>query len=420
MGISLLLVGAFFPVWLAPRVARRAMFGAVGVRLGMAIANSNSESGFIGSQLDALVFWERIEELAIAPMPIDWSTSDFGGGAQLFIKGSAEILRALGIPSSYLAAHLISVIAAGMCMALLARCWMKISPNDISGIRVLIIVYALMPSLATNQSYVLREAWQSLALIMVFFGSLSWFLDRAKLRWITVIVSGVVLGSALHNSLAVPMLASFAIALVFAMEVNPGSVLRRPSKVFAVPVSALLLAVVSALLLTGNIRFQSLVEGSFATDATEFLSGAERAAERSRAFYGNTWDPARPWTAIRSFLAYMVYPLPTQIRVIADVVAFGENMLRIACLLTWWRYRRHLPGHARTAIAVAVAMFIVVEGAWSLGTLNWGTANRHHAMGLSLVLLAGFSSWRAFKAASIDGSSGSLDGSSTHRPYTPL
>lgn len=89
------------------------------------------------------------------------------------------------------------------------------------------------------------------------------------------------------------------------------------------------------------------------------------------------------------FGGYMLHPLPWEVSTKADLYAFLENVLRIALLvLAAWSYRLRRAELDSSIYAFLLLGYLTLEFTWSLGTQNWGTALRHHALGLPILLLA--------------------------------
>jgi len=389
-GIALLIAIPLTLLAVVPKPLRIAFSACLALRLGIATVNSQLESGLIGSTLDAIEFQRRIAILATAPEQMRWSGGLLSSGSGVFLQGYAFILAALGIPTSRLGAHLISAGAAALCLVLLAQCCLLIAPEQWQFTRRVLIAYTLIPSLLANQSYVLREAWQSLAVLLVLHAALTWRMSGFAPRLPAELTLGLAIGASMHSALGPSMLIVAALGLVLALDLRPTALVARPIAVFGAALMAVILVGVGLTLLTQSNRFQAFTTGSgFSSEAASFLDGAERAAAAGRASYGPQWVPTQPWTMIRALGAYLMLPLPTQARTLPDLVLMGENLLRLAIVVKWLRRRRQLTALRRSIAAVMMSMWLAIELIWSLGTVNWGTAARHHAMGYGVILMIG-------------------------------
>jgi hypothetical protein len=112
-----------------------------------------------------------------------------------------------------------------------------------------------------------------------------------------------------------------------------------------------------------------------------------------RTNYGVLLDSSSPIrfaaTVPLVFAEYMFSPLPWQVANGLDAYALAEAVLRFAllllALLAWWRAR----GERRSQYSFLLWCYFSLELLWSLGTLNWGTAIRHHLPGYGLLVAVG-------------------------------
>jgi hypothetical protein len=85
----------------------------------------------------------------------------------------------------------------------------------------------------------------------------------------------------------------------------------------------------------------------------------------------------------------MLAPFPWQIGSPLDIEAMLEGWVRLALLVTSWRAWRLSVGEARSRIGFLFCLFVAMEFLWALGTVNWGTAVRHHILAYGLLALTG-------------------------------
>jgi hypothetical protein len=85
----------------------------------------------------------------------------------------------------------------------------------------------------------------------------------------------------------------------------------------------------------------------------------------------------------------MFAPFPWQVGNIKDVCALLESMLRFALLFFAVSSWRRSSGEARSYYNFLFIIFLGMELMWALGTINWGTAIRHHVPGYSVLVLLG-------------------------------
>jgi hypothetical protein len=132
-----------------------------------------------------------------------------------------------------------------------------------------------------------------------------------------------------------------------------------------------------------------ILDGQLAQRAESYAAGGLQGA---RAEYGKQFYSERPWTVLSTFMVYQIMPLPWQFGSIADVVLFAENMFRVLLLLSYLLYRKKLTQLQKDNMDALVLMWFLIELIWSFGTVNWGTAARHHVPAVGLLLIVGLGS----------------------------
>jgi hypothetical protein len=87
---------------------------------------------------------------------------------------------------------------------------------------------------------------------------------------------------------------------------------------------------------------------------------------------------------------YLFEPMPWKVSTIPDLVLFAENAVRLLIIVAAMIEFRKSPAHPqRTLLLFLFLAYFAQEAIWSLGTINWGTASRHHVPAMPyLILLA--------------------------------
>jgi hypothetical protein len=86
---------------------------------------------------------------------------------------------------------------------------------------------------------------------------------------------------------------------------------------------------------------------------------------------------------------YMLAPWPWQMSSPLDILVFIENWLRAYLIFLAVKNFRQKSGSAEIKIGrFFFLMWALLEFAWAMGTTNWGTAVRHHIVGLHMLLIA--------------------------------
>ena len=78
-----------------------------------------------------------------------------------------------------------------------------------------------------------------------------------------------------------------------------------------------------------------------------------------------------------------------------DLVPIMESVLRIALVYMFFRYRNKLAVDKQINVDMLFVIWLAIEIIWAVGTINWGTALRHHTVAYGFILLVGISSIRA-------------------------
>jgi hypothetical protein len=142
--------------------------------------------------------------------------------------------------------------------------------------------------------------------------------------------------------------------------------------------------VMYAALSIGFLFFGQALAGPTATLQEERTQRSEYGGSASyRAGLPNLGPLTVPADVTVGYVLYVVSPLPFQVRGPFDLIALGEAWARTAIMVVALRRRRTQDTNLMLLLAVMVQL------AFSVGTLNWGTALRHNYVSLApLVVLA--------------------------------
>jgi hypothetical protein len=88
------------------------------------------------------------------------------------------------------------------------------------------------------------------------------------------------------------------------------------------------------------------------------------------------------------FFQYLFEPIPGRSFAIVDLALMAENGLRLLLILTAIRNIFAADEmHKRLLVLFVFGAYLGSELVWSLGTINWGTASRHHVASMALLIL---------------------------------
>lgn len=247
---------------------------------------------------------------------------------------------------------------------------------------IVLLLYGIWPSVILNTSVTLRESFQLLSINMMIYAAINIFAIGNN-KWLTLIFA-MLIASALHGALLVFSGAVF----VYTIYLYSRDRLKLSPSGRGVVLSFSLLIILFSYSLFGNVSYnidngiidavQSYNEGAIAINA--------RADFRSQIYFSGPLD-FLTFLPI-AFFQYMMEPIPRHISSAADAAVFLENAAR-AGLLIWAVFiNRRASGANRDIQSFILLSYIGLEVIWSIGTVNWGTASRHHVPGMALLLIA--------------------------------
>lgn len=261
--------------------------------------------------------------------------------------------------------------------------------SDRSYINNALLIYALLPSSIMLTAVTLREPYELLFVNIAMYAVLRIILQGSPANWLTLILMIAGAGS-LHGGLL------FFGGLLFASTLLLVFMIRRryiswPKLGFIVVILAVLLSYIFPLFseisynLNDGLNFAiiSFQNNAAVLDArTQYTFGLEDSnANELLLFY--------PVVLFK----YLFEPFPWHVSTGGDIILFLENVLRGFLIFRAWKAWKPLygtPTRRRGALLLLFISYFTMEAIWSLGTINWGTAVRHHLPALGLLLLAAY------------------------------
>lgn len=383
MFLALIIICLAFSIAFAlPKVVHRPFFWSMSARLAICLANVASVGQMPGAELDANKFFSEILDRSYNPARISWDILDLLVGTDGFLNVHA-LFQNIGGPD-FLLSHSLSLLGSALCIYVIVQIWLLLCGNlEQQGLTRLILIYSITPSILTNQSYILREVWQSLCFLGIAWSGLSIQVQgRSTLRFIGLI-GFMLIGSFMHHVMPVTIACLTMISLALANKIGVGELFRPSNSLKMVFLSTFMIILMLPVL--GNSLFSS-GDGGLTGAAESYSSNA---LMESRAEYGNLFKASNPLTIIPTFLAYQLMPIPGKISNLSDVIAFAENFWRVFLLQIYWRKKQTLSLDCRRNANMLLLMWFISELIWSVGTVNWGTASRHHVASYGLLLVVG-------------------------------
>lgn len=377
---SFLVIAAFRDVRRSPVLA----VAFVSVLLGhSAVAFVNAyHHTVVGADRDAIRFY-RNAVLHVQENNTTWEL--FQNAGATYEQVLATVFRITGTTSLFLAEQL-SCLAVVFACAVLIRLTHALEQDRHPAFTVL--VFGMLPSSLVLCSVTLREAFQSLLTLLLADGALR-LRERPGIgRLAYVCVIGTLL-AATHHGLAVFALFGVVLSVTFAYR-HRARRYRHLRRIAAVAVVGALIAVA----LSGP-RF---IGALGAVQSGEILEEVSSFRERvpvadARTNYSVSVDASSFLSLAISmpavFFYYLFAPFPWQVQTVGDLLACGEGILRLLLIYFSLRAWRASVGEQRKRLLFMIALFAFAEALWSLGTVNWGTAVRHHLPAYGLLVATG-------------------------------
>ncbi len=248
------------------------------------------------------------------------------------------------------------------------------------------LIYALLPSSIFLTSVTLRESYQLFFVNLAIYSALKIYLNKSATHWLYLFCAAIGMG-ALHGALfAFGLFIVIATLVLLSLPGRKGFSLVKLA--FTVPLVALI--VFYGLSLFTSVAYdlddgldvvvETRQQGSLGTDA--------------RAHYKDSAEVS----GVAGFLAfipialfqYLFEPMPWRISAALDIGLMFENILRAWLIWKAWTGLRNMPVQGRRPVLFVFLSYLILETIWSLGTINWGTASRHHIPSMGLLVIAAF------------------------------
>ncbi len=248
------------------------------------------------------------------------------------------------------------------------------------------LIYSLLPSAVLMTSVTLREPYQLFFVNLAIYSALKIYLNKSATHWL-FLFCGVIGIGLLHGALLVfGLFILIATLLLLALRGRKGFALVKLA--FAVPLVALIVSYGLSLFTSISyelkdglvIAVETYQQGLLGTDA--------------RAYYKDLVEI----DGVAGFLAfipitlfqYLFEPMPWRISTVLDISLMFENILRAWLIWKAWTGLRNMPVQGRRPVLFVFLSYLILETMWSLGTVNWGTAARHHIPSMGLLVIAAF------------------------------
>lgn len=370
-----------------PSNSRVSYVVCVGTHFFIAVINVALGGQLIGANADAQRFFRLAVE---GSTQATWKLIDLTNGVQGFLN-IHSVVQYYGGPSFFLA-HAVSLLGVGITLLCLAGLWKECGGNK-EWLPKIFFFYTCIPSILLFQSYILREVWQAACILAV-----ARIVLRMQQRGLNVAALGqlllfFVVGSLTHKAMPFMMLVE-VLAIFFGYSWSSKRFTSWSTNAF---IGLGVFAIFGLLMSTSHLLTENNGE-SLQYKAQNYAQGVSALAARSN--YGAHFEASYPWTLIPTLFSYQLEPLPWRVRTLADLIPLIENSIRLWLLYLFWFYRKRAENRFAAPATALLFAWLGVETIWSVGTVNWGTAVRHHTAAYGLLLVTAMIAKQGYKHAS--------------------
>ncbi|MBU2482982.1 MAG: hypothetical protein KJ760_18020, partial [Proteobacteria bacterium] len=315
------------------------------------------------------------------------------------------IVYSLADSNSIMVGQSMSIIFVSLSIIVFIR-FFELIRSDKSSMSVLVLF--LLPSMILMCSVTLRESYEIFFSLLSFYCFSHYFYSKKKIQ---LIFSAI---AAFFMVLFHPVLSIWALFLfLFIVLEASGISLKTVVFFFAKRKIVVLIAIGLCLtmipvtykqtndVLKGENLVSSLVKGNLVHHAIYWRNMSIMYAEISNAnaIYGVPLEvdsiPAFFSSISKIGFYYFAAPLPWKVSRLIDVYATTENLWRILLIILSLKSisRYH---EKKYLLNFLFFSYLLISVVWAMGTVNFGTAMRHHLIGYWLLVLLGFPELEAF------------------------
>lgn len=312
---------------------------------------------------------------------------DFGLGSR-FYSTALSLAYSVGGPSHFFGEQT-SVLAFSLSCVILIRMLelLKVERHHLA----CVLVFGLHPAMAIFTSVTLRESWQILFFMQSVYCLLRYRVSAAPVSLLWGLLGAGLMGC-LHNGLIVYALCMVPLALFSRLGIRAKLTLPR---LVGIALTGTVAAALAAAFLTGSLPYTPSLSKLSEGEALDYASTYRQRGEKgARAEYGVKLDASSPVAFAMSlppvYVSYMLAPFPWQIRSGMDLFAALDGWLRMLLLLfALIALESPPPGTPVGIPAFLLVLYGSMSVLWSMGTINYGTAIRHHIVPFWILIVLG-------------------------------
>ena len=351
------------------------------VRLGIAVRN-----GMLGPQagleLDAQGFYLRMVLIASSGL-----YEKMGVGEPAVLNSMGFLMSIFG--DTVLVACVLSSIVWWISSAVFVSTLGLIKAADRTK-TLAALAFAFWPTAVVYTAITLREPFQLLFVCVAVHGIVQLLATRNPNYWLLVML-GLIGAGALHGALTAFSILLLGISVLFytlmaAQRVSLGKVAVAGLLTFIIGYYGYVLFIGVSYDISNGILNSA---GSYQGNSVEIFGRANYKSEAG----SSDFISSIVGVPIGLF-QYLFEPLPFRISAPSDVILFFENCTRLFVIVIAVQELRHGKERMqRLFLLFLFGSYLLSETIWSVGTVNWGTASRHHVPAMGLLILSGVVAW---------------------------
>lgn len=318
----------------------------------------------------------------------DMDALDFHNRAIFFYGNSSDVEVEIGWVYSYILGFVYRIFWPSILIGsfLSSVAWLisclyiikvaKLVNVDYRWMILLLVAYAFSPSSIIYTSVTLRESYQLLFVNAATYYYVNFYVNRRILN-IPMFMISILFAGYLHGALAAFGAVFFIVMACTVFFSVPG---KKSLKNIIITSCFAVLFVIPVIGSSYNI------EDDIVSSAQEYQENVINANARTN--YKNISFDSGYLDLVLGFLQYMVEPLPWRSMGLLDMPVVIENCLRVYILFIIARGVRVIKSTVDEVSIIVLFMYLFLEVVWSLGTVNWGTASRHHIPAFGVLVIA--------------------------------
>ncbi len=247
-----------------------------------------------------------------------------------------------------------------------------------------LLFYAIIPSSILFTSITLREVYQLLFVNTLIYSSLMILIKKNSKFWFLLAFSAVFLGL-LHFGLVLYALLVAVLTFYFTSI--------RQERIFSLELIIFYIPALAILSYGALSIFTAIVPFDFTDGIAAAVESYQMGHNESRAMYVYKPEINGLFDLFLfmpvSLLQYLLEPMPWRISTALDMALFIENIFR--CIFIFYAIRAffNVKQYLKTPLVFLILTFLAIEMLWALGTVNWGSAVRHHIPGMGILMIIG-------------------------------